>query len=347
MRIGICTHYAHCDQAYLAIRLADFLREQGVEASLYAHDKPGKLGAAYDNKIIHRGRARFTAWAKSCRSIIWTHVPSIEQLNYVKRQNVQTVIVPMWQDLRTPFRKTIRAADHVVAMSAECRELFHSVYKFKNTTLVPFDTGLPPTRKTVNVNQRRIRLLLPWFDRNARCAHQLFLTNLQLLLTRMPEANLTVAITSSQFSPAIAKFFTRLGEKLDKRVNVIRRVRYADRPKLFLNHDLTLYPAECDNYGFCGLTSIACGTPILTFAVPPQIDFAYPDTNAVVVKTKVNYDEYGVAHADPDYERYFSALQTLIAEPWHIDAMNKRINYNLNSRRKSFETGWQAILRLV
>ena len=347
MRIGICTHYAHCDQAYLAIRIADFLCEQGVDVSLYSHEKPGKLGAAYDNKVRHKKRIKFTAWSRDCSAIVWTHVPSIEQLNYVKRQNAQTVLAPMWQDLRAPFRKTMRAADHVVALSAEARELFHNVYKFKNTVLIPFDTGLAPIRKTTNVNQRRIKLLLPWFDRNARCAHQLFLTHLQTILTRMPEAHLTVAITSSQFSPSIAKFFTRLGERLERRVQVLRRVRFSDRPKLFLNHDLTLYPAECDNYGFCGLTSIACGTPILTFAVPPQVDFAYPDTNAVVVKTKVNYDEYGVAHADPDYERYFSALQTLIAEPWHIDAMNKRINYNLNYRRKSFETGWQAILRLV
>jgi hypothetical protein len=347
MRIGICTHYAHCDQAYLAIRLADFLQSQTAAVSLYSYDKPAKLRTLYDNKVTQRTKTKFTDWSKKCDAVVWTHVPIIEQLNYVKRQNKITVIAPMWQDLKAPFRKTARAADHLVAMSSECRELFQSVYKFKNTVPIPFDTGLPPTRKTENVNQRKIKLLLPWFDRNARCAQQIFLTNLQQLVERMPDAQVTAAITSSQFAPSIAKFFQTLGTRTNGRVKLIRNVPLRDRPQLFLNHDLTLYPAECDNYGFCGLTSITCGTPILTFGVSPQIDFAYPDTNAVVVKTKVNYDEYGVAHADPDYERYFSALQTLIAEPWHIDAMNTRINYNLNSRRKSFETGWQSVLRLA
>lgn len=347
MRIGICTHYAHCDQAYLAVRLADFVQAQAATPTLYSYDKPAKLRTAYDNKVISRSKARFTDWAKKCDAVVWTHIPAIEQLNYIKRQNKITVVAPMWQDLKTPFRKTARAADHIVAMSSECRELFQSVYKFKNTVLIPFDTGLSPIRKTENVNQRKVRLFLPWFDRNARCAQQVFLSNLQRVVERMPEAHVTAAITSSQFSPAIAKFFQSLGDRNAGRVKLFRNVSLRDRPQMFLNHDLTLYPAECDNYGFCGLTSITCGTPILTFAVSPQIDFAYPDTNAVVVKTKVNYDEYGVAHADPDYERYFAALQTLIAEPWHIDAMNKRINYNLNSRRKSFEMGWQSVLRLA
>jgi len=66
-----------------------------------------------------------------------------------------------------------------------------------------------------------------------------------------------------------------------------------------------------------------------------------------LVKTKVDYDEHGVPHAAPDYDLFSDALQTLIAEPRHIDSMNKKINYNLNSRRKSFELGWQSVLRLV
>jgi hypothetical protein len=347
MQIGIYTHYAHCDQAYLAIRLFDFLQSYGASASLYSDEKPARIATAHDNAVQYRGKIKYTEWVKKCDAIVWTHVPKIEQVSYAKRHGKLIVIAPMWQELRLPFRKTMRQADHVIAMSAECRELYQSVYKFKNTTLIPFDSGLPVIRKELPVNGRRINLLLPWFDRNARCAQQPFLGHLHDLLMKMPEARLTVAITSSRFAPAIAKFFKRLEKRTNGRVALMRRVAFRDRPQLFLNHDLTLLPAECDNYGFCGLTSITCGTPILTFAVSPQIDFAYPDTNSVVIKTKVNYDEHGVAHADPDYARYFKALQILVAEPRHIDAMNKRINYNLNARRKSFETGWQSILRLV
>lgn len=347
MQIGIYTHYAQCDQAYLAIRLADFLHNCGVTCSLYSDEKPARLKTAYDNAVKYRKKIKYTDWAKHHDAIVWTHVPKIEQVNYAKRCGKLTVIAPMWQELTTPFRKTIRQVDHLIAMSAECRELYQAVYKFKNTTLIPFDTGLPVIRKDASINARKIRLFLPWFDRNARCAQQTFLDYLHDILLSMPEAHLTAAITSSRFAPSIAKFFKRLGKRTDNRVTLLRRVAFQDRPQLFLNHDLTLLPAECDNYGLCGLTSITCGTPILTFAVSPQIDFAYPDTNSVVIKTKVNYDEHGVAHADPDYDRYFKALQILIAEPRHIDAMNKRINYNLNARRKSFETGWQSILRLV
>ena len=347
MNVGIYTHYAQCDQTYLAARLASFLRGQGVDFSIYADNQPPRLNLAYDSAVVCKTKQKFSDWIKDKDAVVWTHVPKIEQINLVKRHNALTVLAPMWQELSAPFRKTMRQTDHVVAMSTECRELFHGVYKFRNVTLIPFDPGLPPTKKEGRVNPRHIKLFLPWFDRNARCAQSYFLDRLAYLLTHMPEAHLTVAISSSKFSPAIAKFFQRLGRKIDARVVLKRNVSIAARPSLYAAHDLTVFPAECDNYGVCALTSICCGTPVITFAVSPQTDFIYPDANGVLVKTKVDYDEHGVPHANPNYDNFSDVLQALIAEPRHIDTMNNKINYNLNSRRKSFELGWQTILRLV
>lgn len=347
MSVGIYTHYAQCDQTYLAVRLADFFRGQGVDFSIYTDNQPSRLKISYDNLVVHKNKQRYSDWVKKHDAVIWTHVPKIEQINIAKRHGAATVVAPMWQELNPPFKKAARQADHLIALSTESRELFHGVYKFRNVTLIPFDAGLPPTKKENAVNPRKIKLFLPWFDRNARCAQSYFLDRLEYLLTFMPEANLTVAISSSKFSPAIAKFFQRLGQRTDGRVVLKRNVPISARAGLYAAHDLTVFPAECDNYGLCNLMSICCGTPVLTLALAPQTDFVYPDANGVLVKTKVDYDEHGVPHATPDYDLFSDALQTLIAEPRHIDSMNKKINYNLNSRRKSFELGWQSVLRLV
>jgi glycosyltransferase involved in cell wall biosynthesis len=347
MNVGIYTHYAQCDQTYLTVRLAEYLRSCGVDFSIYADNQPAKLKIPYDNLVVHRSRQKYSEWLKGRSAVVWTHIPKIEQINIAKRRGILTVLAPMWQELSPPFRKAARQADHVIALCTENRELFHGVYKFRNTTLIPFDAGLPPTKKDAAVNARKIKLFLPWYDRNARCAQSYFLDRLAYLLTHMPEAHLTVCISSSKFSPAIAKFFQRLGQKTDGRVVVARNVPIQKRPSLYAAHDLTINPAECDNYGLCNLTSICCGTPVLTFAVAPQTDFVYPEVNGVLVKTKVDYDENGAPHANPDYDSFADALQTLIAEPRHIDLMNKKINYNLNSRRKAFELGWQSVLRLV
>jgi len=346
MSIGIYTHYAQCDETYFAIRLANFLRDIGESFSVYSNCAPAKLKTVYDNRIHHRKKIKYTDWVKKHNVVIWTHVPKIEQINYAKRNNIITIVVPMWQDLTSPFRKSIKNADHVVAMSTDCRDLYHAVYKFRNVSMIPFDTGLPVTKKESRVDPRKIKVFLPWFDRNARCTQSEFLAHLEYLVLRMEELYLTVAISSSKFAPAIAKFFQKRGLQTN-RVTVLRNVKISDRPALYAAHDLTIFPAECDNYGFCNLTSITCGTPVLTFAVGPQADFVYPDSNGVAVKTEVDYDENGVPHANPDYDRYISTLQTLIAEPHHIDSLNRKVNYNLNSRRKSFESGWRALLRLV
>ena len=90
--------------------------------------------------------------------------------------------------------------------------------------------------------------------------------------------------------------------------------------------------------------SLTAGTPVLSTAISPQLDFLYPDNNSVLVSSKLDYDENGVVHALPDYEKFVYVLQELVAEPRLIQKLNSKTNYNLNSRRKAFEMSWTNIL---
>lgn len=346
MRVGIYTHYAHCDQTYFAIRLAQLLHKLGGEFDFYSDDQPGKLKLPYDRAVVTRDLIKFTDWAKKQQVIVWTHVPRVEQISYAKRKGIRTVLVPMWQELVPPFRKAMHQADLVVSLCAESQSLYSEVYKVKSAQLVPFDTGLPIIKKTGFINERKIKLFLPWFDRNARCTSGQFIEILRFLIAHMEEAHLTVAITPSRFSPAIAKFFTNMRKTCKDRVTLLRSVPVPKRPELYAQHDLSIIPAECDNYGFCALTSLTMGTPVLSTAISPQIDFLFPDNNAVLVSTKLDYDENGVVHALPDYEKFGYVLQELIAEPRLIQKMNSKTNYNLNSRRKAFEMSWTNIFEV-
>lgn len=347
MRVGIYTHYAHCDQAYLAVRLADLVRSHGGEFDIYSDAPPGKLGLSYDRAVAYRGMMDFTSWLKKQSVVVWTQVPRYEQLSYVKRFKIPTIVAPMWQELAPPFRKTLRLADSVVVLGSEQRELFHAVYKLRNVSLVPFDTGLPLTRKDSRINERKVTLFLPWFDRNARCAASQLLNLLSFVVERMHEAHLTVGITSSRFGPAVAKFFTKLGERTDGRVRLVRGVNYAQRATLYGQHNLTIWPGECDNYGLCGLMSLAAGTPVLSLLLPPQDDFLIPDVNSALVKTRIDHDDNGVPHAVPNYEQFAAVLQDLIAEPRQIENLQKKANYNLSARRTAFELGWRGLLELL
>lgn len=347
MCVGIYTHYAHCDQAYCAVRLVDYLRSIGEPFDIYSDNSPGRLRLPYDRVVKYKGAINFTDWARRRSVIVWTHVPRIEQIDYARRKGIYTILAPMWQELKPPFKKAMRRADRVVAMSSEARDLYLEVYKLNNVSMIPFDTGLPLTRKDSPVDARNIRLFLPWFDRNARCASSQFLGMLAFLMEHMHEAHLTVAVNSSRFGPAVAKFFQRLGDRTAGRVKLVRAVPLVKRMALFSNADLTVWPGECDNYGLCGLTSLAAGTPVLSFALSPQVDYLHQDVNAALVKTKVDYDDNGVPHARPDYDRFAAALQEMIAEPFHINQMQKKVSYNLLARKESFQSGWRQILNLV
>lgn len=347
MRVGIYTHYAHCDQAYFAIRLAELLGKLDIDFDIYSDNHPGKLGTRYDKLVTTRKNQTFTAWAKNKTIIVWTQVPRFEALSYCKRRGIKTILVPMWQELVKPFRKTIRAADVVVAMSAECHMLLKDIYKIKNCVLIPFSTAFSPVKKTKGVNPRKVRLLLPWFDRNAKCTGGEFIDVLRFIITHMEEAFLTVAITPSHFSPAIVKFFLTLQKRCPGRVSIIRGAPYDRRAELYAAHDLSIIPAECDNYGLCALTSITMGTPVITSAIPPQTDFLFEGANAALVAVKTDYDENGVVHALPEYEKFGFVLQQLIAEPRLITAMNHKTNYNLNTRRQHFEQGWAELIGIL
>jgi glycosyltransferase involved in cell wall biosynthesis len=343
MRVGIYTHYAHCDQAYLAIRLTKLLRKLGIEFDIYSDDQAGKLGVACDRAVLTRDVIKFTDWAKRQRVIVWTHVPPVEQISYAKRKKIKTVIAPMWQDMVQPFKKALKTADHVVTMSSECHTLFSEIYHVRSAEYIPFDPGLPIIKKTEWVNPRKIRILLPWFDRNAKCSSGHFIASLKFLLEHMEEAHLTLAITPSQFSPSIVKFFQTVSKNCPGRLQILRGVPISKRPQLYAQHDLTLSPAECDNYGLCALTSLAMGTPVLTTAIPPQTDFLFADNNAILVPSEIDYDENGVLHALPDYDKFVYVLQEVIAEPRHIQKLNQKTNYNLNTRKQAFEMGWTNI----
>jgi hypothetical protein len=344
MRVGIYTHYAHCDQTYLTLRLAQLFHKLGIEYEIYSDKPPGKLGVPQDKYVTTRQHVKFTDWAVKKNVIIWTQVPRAEQLSYVKRRNIKTILVPMWQELVQPFRKALRTADCVVSMSAECQTLFGDVYKVKNAELIPFDTGLPIIKKSGFVDPRKIKIFLPWFDRNAKCTGGQFITVLKHIMLHMEEAHLTVAVTPSHFSPGISKFFLNLQKRCPGRISLLRNTPFKKRVDLYAENDLTLIPAECDNYGLCALTSITVGTPVIAAAISPQIDFLHPDANSALVLTKTDYDENGVIHALPDYEVFGLVLQTLITEANLIHKMNQKTNYNLNTRRHQFEIGWENIL---
>jgi glycosyltransferase involved in cell wall biosynthesis len=197
------------------------------------------------------------------------------------------------------------------------------------------------------VDPRNVKVLLPWFDRAARCTGNDFLTGLHQVVSSMPDLKLTVAITPSRFAPSIVQFFKNLREKTNGRVTIVRRTPLNARPILFSAHDLTLAPAECDNYGLIPLTSIYMGTPVLSSNVSPQRDIVESGQNGLLIRTKSDYDEHGVVHALPDYSLLIGALQDFAAEPRHIDTLNKHVSKGLPQRRRAFDAGWRQILNIA
>lgn len=344
MNVGIYTRYTHGDEAYLAARLAAFVFRRGANPCIYSSVSPRRLGFPLDNYVDHKRTKKYTDWLAGKHVVIWTHVPPVEQLICAQKRGLMTVVAPMWQELQPPFRRAIRAADYLVAFSLEARDLYKAIFKFKNVVLVPFDAGIPPFRKN-SVSEKETKLLLPWFDENARCTQSDFLSGVKNLLTNFPQTYLTVAVSSSKFSPSACKFFNNLAARTG-RLKLVRNVKPAHRPALYMQNDVTIFPAECDNYGLCSLTSISCGTPVVSFGVSPQTDFIYPSSNGVLVKTKIDYDENGVPHANPCYSKYFSAIQELLSDTKYLENMQSRITYNMAARKKSFELGWFSLTGL-
>lgn len=334
MRIGICTRYIHSEATYVALRLATWARDRGYEVSLFSPTKTQATIVANWDTVIHTTQGlAFGDWLRAQDVVLWTHTPSCSQLTQVQRAGRVAMLFCLWHSLQRQDYEVYQQADYVLSPSYATTRFLERQWQLPRVLTVPLDPDLPLSSKPTTGDA--CRLFLPLFDELALQREATILTILSRALAAFPQARLVVAYNSATLAPFAKQRLLRLTRQFTHRVVLRRAVPYAHRPLLFQAAELSLWPATAENTGWWPLTSLAAGTPVLAFDVPPIREYLSAE-NGILVPCTQEKSRLGIPVAVPYFERYEQVLHTVLRDSQQLSQLTQHVGPRLKYRKTAF-----------
>lgn len=337
MQVGISTRYCFHEATYAALRIAELAQHLGHDVRLDSVNNPPKLNCAWDKRVSSQKYLELHAWANI---MVFTHVPSIKEVNFWRRGSARLVLVPMWNEFRSDNRKPLGKIHHVVVPHRAGLNVGDRWSR--EWAAVPWDNGIPITRKTELRVPGEVHVAVAMFDDSAAYVDLTLFDELARLLKTCPQLHITVAYCSSRVKTLAANRMRGLAAAFAPRCKLLRGLAIRDRPLFYAKHDLTLWPTPVTDIGCVGLDSLAMGTPVVAWKCPPIDEIVRPD-NGRLVDCEVNYSTLGVPASDCNCYRLGLALQQLVVEPAMILALQKHTAVQLETRRREFVRFWAKL----
>lgn len=327
------------------MRIADWANRSGMDVSLFSVT-PGNqaLSPRWDRLVKASRKYNFTCWAQQQDFVLWTHTPIFEQVSWAHRYGRATAIFCLWHELTAEARRAYREVGAIITPSYEAARFLAARWGIHNIYAAPYDPGVPLTQKPAIPAIGRW-LLLPLFD---RAPHTMEGTALELvgrLLARYDDVYMTIAYNSSTLMPFAKRRLAQFNKAFPGRVVLMAGCTLAERPVLFAQHDLTLWPTHAENTGHLGLTSLAMGTPVVAFHFPPVTEFLC-DGNALTAPCRTAPNELGVPIPVPNYSAFEVCSQGLLDTPGLLAQLQKTATVGLPARQKVFHEVLARCLQL-
>jgi hypothetical protein len=301
-------------------------------------EKPASICKRWDSSVVKSTDTPFSLWASSCDVVIWTAIPHVEQIRWVRRQNKRTVVFVMWHEIATAAdMHALAAADVVLCPSWACYNCLRNS-GLGNVIHIGWDCGQPFHTKPAGYEITDPAILVPLWDGNARRCELTTANLIDLLLVRHKGLQVTVVCNSSTLSPVAARKFNR-----NRRIKMIKAVPPSRRFALFQSHDLTLYPSQFANTGMTAIQSIELGTPVAGFSYTPMNEIL-TSTNSLSIPCKEACNDVGFPQAIPDYDAMEEGLYYLLKDLEYLRQLQGTTLLGLSQRREAFT---KAVLRVV
>jgi hypothetical protein len=334
--LGICTRYCYHEASQVALRIANWEKARGGEVTMFtATCCAPPVDAFWDRHIACASLVKFSRWVEKCSTVLWTHVPHREQVEWCNKRKIHTVIHPLWQELTENNKAPLRAANRVLATSQGFARMLQTRLAIKNVSVAPFDPGLPFTCKDKHLTTAGPWVLLPLYDREPQKMEGTAIEIAGRLLEARADVRLSVIYNSSTLSSRAKRRLQDFQHYFGQRVQCHRSVPFARRPMLFGHHDVTMWPAHFDSVGLTPLTSLSMGTPVVAFNSPPLQEFLTKH-NSIPVPCDARYNRVGVPQIEPDYRLYERCLQNAVINRNYLAELQQTVLHGLEHRRKSF-----------
>ena len=343
MRLGIYTRYHRHEATYAAIRVADHAKHTGHDVQIFTDDRhQAKVCSRWDHHVLATGPAAFTEWAAKQDVIFWTHVPPEGQLHWARKQNKRTIVLALWNELRSSHRKVLKQASIVLCPTKVVATLLRRRWRLTNCLITHWDVGLPIVTKDDMNPVTAPRVLVPTELAVPQFSPETAMMLDQILLC-CPDVTITVTYVPSRWCREAVSALRGLQRRYRGRLTPLPSVREEDRPLLFQQHDVTAWLSLEDNFAYGALYSLTMGTPVLSFA-SPAADSLLTNTDSVVVPCSIRENGLGVPRVVPDYPTYLQFLLGVLVDPGMIPVMRTTEPGYLIDRRAAFTAFWDGIL---
>ncbi len=217
-----------------------------------------------------------------------------------------------------------------------------------NCRYIPWDNGLPTTRKSVLVDGARIKVLIPLLDWTTSSVDPEILNVVWRTLHKCPYVDITFVYCPRGFRVGDYKAIKRI-EKLfgasgQFRSISDRKLSRDDILTLYGRHDLTVWPSEQEGFGSVGLDSLSMGTPVMAYDVAPQSEFLRDGKNSVLVPCELKYNWLGVPWVLPNSPKFEEHLVALVDRPDLLGELRRFTRFGMAARRDKFVTGWSQVI---
>ena len=332
-KTGIVTRWQWHEATYAAIRIADCIQQAGGDVSILPTNYvPGVLDTPWQSEIVTG--CRLTEWAADCDQVVFTHCPSLVQQKWMRSCKKRAICLPLWHELELQDLTELMQCDLVIATSDAFADWLRQVAI--PSLRLSWDAGLPLTAKS-SVAGPAIRVLWPLY---AEAVNRVTATACEILHRAMrmqPAMTLTIlmsaATLSGQARHSLRKFQRDYGAA---RLQLVASTTLLSRQLAYMQHDLTFWPTIAESLGLVGLTSVALGTPVVTYGVPPITELL-PQSSAWHVPVKLQYSSVRAPYAVHGERAMDTLMQSLAAEPEQIWEKQRSVLHGLSERRTTFD----------
>jgi hypothetical protein len=339
--IGIVTRYRKHDSTFAALSLAKRLGETGRRHTLIRYDwRTCAVDAAYDHRVK---RSSFMSWLDKVRHVVWTAPADEYFIEEAKRRGIRSTLYTSWEQLE-PYDEGVLGAFSQVLVPTMTQALqLKDRFGLRNVAVMPYDCGLPVTRKTQNDSPGMIKLFLSLYGAQRNRVDQAALMMLADVVRDREDVAVTIA-DSKGLTPVTMKSLKRHSKAFGARWRVLPNADWHEHTIEMARHDITIWPARSDGFGLIGKTSLHVGTPVLAWDVAPMSEHLLAGRNAILVSCDLTYDWLGVPTVSPDYAEFDRILRWLLATPEALAELRRHTHEKLAEQQATCRKGWDAIL---
>lgn len=352
MRIGIVQQYRRHDSVYASMRLGDFVGRLGHEVAVYSHGPTRRvpnLHHDWDDRVVSERAQGFDTFLSKCHVVVFPEAPTPDAVARANRQGAKTVCLAPWDCLPPGSGEAFRICDQVVCPAEAQADLVREYFQLENVLYVPWDCGLPITRKAgEDVSSERARVLFPLHcTLPQRTTPELLAVAVMEVVEACPWVDATVTITPKSMAAHSLSNVRRVLVPPSKggTVTVLEDASgWSRTPLVYGRHDLVVSASEIMGFGMVILESLCMGTPVVAYDVPPNSEVLKQGVNGVLVPCDLAFNDRLVPFARADWAGLRQVVVNLLNTRTGIADLRRNSRLNLQSRRERFVAEWANIL---